>query len=508
MKIRSTYAIVGLLLAFPRASLAVDFYVRMNDEVSAQVRNSVQNSVNAKRIAEVPSLGKGIEVWRSTFDSHTVEQKLGAEHAVSLHDEITGDYRNLFTEVNQAADLQPEVAKNLESIRKKPTTKEINLVRTKSPELMHAMLVNGFGTTDGFASGGTIRLNLFPKVNAVVVKTGMALHDQNSFTWSGVVQRMADRPRATPDVAGLASLSIQGGDVIGRVNVGADVYTITPVGKGFHAIVKIDPSKFPPEHPASQKDLERRANEVKPTTDQRDQSPKTLKNSDGTLNDIPAAPVISVGVVYTQAAAGLLGAVTPDQFSSGLVDLANWSYEVSGIQVRLKLAGTTSTSFQESDFDSDLGALVTPKDGTPLAGIHNWRKEIKANVVVLLVALDAACGQAAAIGAETDTAFALVSEGCALDNLSFPHEIGHLQGARHDPDADPSPSPYPYGHGYMLKGKWRTIMAYPGDCGCNRIGYWSNPSIMKDGDPMGTPGVSNNARVLNQTAPRLAGFQP
>jgi peptidyl-Asp metalloendopeptidase len=508
MKAGQFLAVAGLLLITRHAAVAADFYVRMTGVADAEARSRIQSTLNAKLLGEVPSLGKGIEVWRSTSDAHTVQDWLRSEQSVSLHDEITGDYRNFFTQVSQGADLQPDVARNLEAVRKRPTTKEVNVVRTKSSDLTRAMLLNGFGTTDGFASKGTVRLNLFPQLNAVAVKTDVVPHDLSSFTWSGVVQRLADQQPGGATTAGLASLSIQGSDVIGRVSVGKDVYTITPLGRGYHAIAKIDPSRFPPEHPASQKMLETKPSRLTPAPEQKDVSPKLLKNSDGTVNDIAPAPMISVGVVYTQAAAAQLGAVTPDQFSRSLIDASNQSYDLSRIQVHLRLAGTTTAPYQESDFDVDVPALVAPEPGTPLAAIHDWRKQIKANVVVLVVALNDACGEAAAIGAEASTAFALVSETCALDNLSFPHEVGHLQGARHDPAADPSSSPYSYGHGYMLKGKWRTIMAYPGDCECNRIGYWSNPAVLKDGDPMGTPDVNDNAMVLNQTAPKVARFQP
>lgn len=75
------------------------------------------------------------------------------------------------------------------------------------------------------------------------------------------------------------------------------------------------------------------------------------------------------------------------------------------------------------------------------------------------------CGWASEIGADSDESFAVVRWDCASALLSSPHEVGHLQGARHDPYNDSNNTPYAYGHGYVnVANRWRTIMAYNDEC--------------------------------------------
>jgi hypothetical protein len=110
--------------------------------------------------------------------------------------------------------------------------------------------------------------------------------------------------------------------------------------------------------------------------------------------------------------------------------------------------------------------------------------------------------------AAANTAYAAVHYNCAVDNYSFAHELGHLQGARHDPAMDSDTRPFAFGHGHVNGMSWRTVMAYPTACnGCPRLQYWSNPGVLNGGVPMGTAAVSNNARVLNQTRATIAGFR-
>lgn len=135
--------------------------------------------------------------------------------------------------------------------------------------------------------------------------------------------------------------------------------------------------------------------------------------------------------------------------------------------------------------------------------------------------------------ASAETAFALVHYNCATGpQYTFGHEIGHLQGARHDLDQDPETTPYAYGHGFKYcpapsttdpNPDWcRTIMALecnctPEVCGrastcpapqrnCPRARYWSSPNVHSC-SVMGTAERENNARVLNETATTVAAFR-
>ncbi|HEV2736620.1 MAG TPA: M12 family metallo-peptidase, partial [Longimicrobiaceae bacterium] len=134
-----------------------------------------------------------------------------------------------------------------------------------------------------------------------------------------------------------------------------------------------------------------------------------------------------------------------------------------------------------------------------------------ADVVVLIVNDSEACGIAAAIKATATSAFAVAHYTCITGYYSFAHEVGHLQGARHDRYVDSSTSPYAYGHGFIPSTKnWRTVMAYGNNCSnCTRIQWWSNPlkTYPSTGQVMGTAAYEDNARVLNGTAATVAAFR-
>jgi hypothetical protein len=125
------------------------------------------------------------------------------------------------------------------------------------------------------------------------------------------------------------------------------------------------------------------------------------------------------------------------------------------------------------------------------------------------------CGKAEEIGADESEAFCVVDANCAISNLSFPHEIGHLQGARHDLYVDGTDSPFDFGHGYVyMPGEWRTVMAYNDECDdngiyCDRLPYFSTPLVNDPTDnvAMGTAADQDNARVLNETTDEVRLFR-
>jgi hypothetical protein len=143
--------------------------------------------------------------------------------------------------------------------------------------------------------------------------------------------------------------------------------------------------------------------------------------------------------------------------------------------------------------------------------VHTLRNTYAADMVILVVNDGEACGQAAGIGSTATSAFAAAHYTCITGYYSFGHELGHLQSARHDRYVDASTTPYAFGHGYIPPSKsWRTVMAYGNNCNnCTRIQYWSSPLKIHPGtnEVMGTANYEDNARVLNLTAPTIAGFR-
>ena len=87
------------------------------------------------------------------------------------------------------------------------------------------------------------------------------------------------------------------------------------------------------------------------------------------------------------------------------------------------------------------------------------------------------------------------------------HEIGHNYGNGHGP-SDPSGGggADPYSEGYTFTGNSgsnRTLMAYGTE---TRIPYFSNPSIIFDGVPIGVPDVADNARSMRENADCVSQF--
>jgi peptidyl-Asp metalloendopeptidase len=140
--------------------------------------------------------------------------------------------------------------------------------------------------------------------------------------------------------------------------------------------------------------------------------------------------------------------------------------------------------------------------------VHSTRDSKAADLVHLVTETGNGCGLASDVGANASTAFAVGTRDCSITNYTFQHELGHLQSARHNPEADSTATPYAYGHGYQDTQKaWRTIMAYNCSPNCPRLNYWSNPSLILNGRPMGTAATHHYARVLNNTKVTVAGFR-
>lgn len=183
---------------------------------------------------------------------------------------------------------------------------------------------------------------------------------------------------------------------------------------------------------------------------------------------------------------------------------------MSDINLKLELVYVYQTDYRESPF------MMLDRDRFQMNGdgymdeVHSYRNQYGADICVLILGAGRACGIASDIMANQETAFAVVKHSCATGYYSFGHEIGHLQGARHNLAEDDSTDPFPYGHGFCYKpGLWRTIMSY--DCGdddyTERQQFWSNPNKQYNGVPTGSTEYEYNARVLNETASTIANFR-
>lgn len=293
-------------------------------------------------------------------------------------------------------------------------------------------------------------------------------------------------------------LVIRDGKVTGTVRHAGKLYRIRAGADGTHGVAEIDAHQFPRDHTESEYKQQLMQNQAM------NLSAPTAATTTATAA-LADTPVIRVLVNYTQAAK----ASTSDILA--LIDLAiaetNQGYVNAGVNARVELAHAAQVNYTESGSNSTDRSRYASVDDHVMDEIHTQRNTYAADVGVLLTDGNSACGNGT-IYASASSAFAAVTTDCATGNYSFGHELGHLFGARHNPEEDSTTTPYAWGHGYLSPNRnWRTIMAYDCPNHCTRLNYWSNPNKTRDGVAMGTATKNNNARVLNERAAVLAGFR-
>lgn len=207
---------------------------------------------------------------------------------------------------------------------------------------------------------------------------------------------------------------------------------------------------------------------------------------------------VRVLICISDDALGVIGDVPG--YVQSCIDITNTAYENSNINFEVELARSEIVSYTESaDANTDLAYFESTSDGV-LDGIHTTRTYYDADLCVLIANnFNDWAGYANSIGGfGYYDAFCVVEWDNAVGTLTFPHELGHLYGARHDLYVDQGDTPYDYGHGYVdLPNLFRTVMAYNDECvdagtSCTRIPYFSNPAVNYFGDPTGVSGESDN----------------
>jgi peptidyl-Asp metalloendopeptidase len=290
-----------------------------------------------------------------------------------------------------------------------------------------------------------------------------------------------------------ATLVVQGSTVVGTIRSGGELYRVRPLGGGMQALIRVDQGAFPPDHPPEYEELEEQQDQLR-------RAPVRSQNLRDSCAEYTAI------VAYTPAAAAEAGDI--DALIQLALDETNQGYGNSAVNTSIALAHKYQTNYTESgDMALDRDRFRIQNDGF-MDEIHALRDQFAADVALLITGSGNFCGIAADIYADADTAFAVVGQNCATGYYSFAHEVGHLQGARHNPEADPTPTPFSYGHGFFHQpDQWRTIMSYACPAGCTRLDYWSNPNVDYNQVAMGTAATHHNARVLNETACEVANFR-
>ncbi len=156
-----------------------------------------------------------------------------------------------------------------------------------------------------------------------------------------------------------------------------------------------------------------------------------------------------------------------------------------------------------SDAIRDLPAI-----GSPL------REPYSADLVVMLtsVNLEGGAGIASNVNfnfGDPNSAYGIVEldSHIGASRWTFAHEVGHLLGCTHDRNSPAPPGGCNYGWVIGGLNTQRTIMAQYVDNDSRRVLHYSNPHIQYNGSPTGQNPTDYNAKVIRNSACRVAAFQ-
>lgn len=394
----------------------------------------------------------------------------------------------LFVEIPPGADLPDAILAKMGEILGRPTsTSESKIVQLRPSFITDSMLrlsVHGLATID--PRNVTISLTS----GRLIAIAGLSYErvTPSSTSWIG---RVVSDSNSDGNQAGTVAIAIEGDSISGTVNLPDAIYQLNPINDDFLAITKVDQSKARPDEPPDEQKYDRRSEHV-------DNNPT----------------LIAIIFWYTKDAKAIAEQQSRSigQFITQLVAEANASFINSDIPIRYTVAGSVAVDYEEeNDWIIDRDRFFTTGDGF-MDGTVSDRDSMKADLGVFLLSSRGYCGEVMAIHSAAETAFAVVDvdPGCTL-KYTFTHETGHLFGAEHNPNNASSPPYRPYGHGYINGDLWRTMMSYQHGCSpCNRILYWSSPSILyptTTGVPTGTPEQYDNARVLREARELVSMFR-
>lgn len=297
----------------------------------------------------------------------------------------------------------------------------------------------------------------FNSVKDAVIRKTKQEQTPNQFAWYGEIKN---------EPGSFVLLTLVGKIVTGQIRTqDHKLYRINYIGNNLHEIIEIRHRFF-------------KEDKILPYYEHDPERAIMLRRIQESCCDT----TIDVMIIYTKTSRIAAGGNDTNAILSEIyhcVNLTNESFLKSGIYLKLSLVHTAEEDYSETtNVVTDWKRLKDKTDGI-LDDIHTLRDNHAADLVGLFIETAYVYEGIAepmdpVSAAFEDSAFFVVERFPASSNYVFPHEIGHLMGARHDCNADPINTPFPYGHGHTTS-IFRTIMSVA--TGVPRIEYWSNPNI-------------------------------
>lgn len=344
------------------------------------------------------------------------------------------------------------------------------------------------------------------KTKVQLIRKRLDVFEKGRMAWYGIIDK---------DPGSLVLISITNNAIAGHItNSRGQIFTINCVEGTRYRITELDSRKF------------------KETPD--DFIVPDIKEPEQPApGDCPdPATSIDVMVVYTAAAeTGAGGADAMVALVYECIYLSNLAYQNSNINQRLNLVHMERVTYTESGAgNTDLDRMLNASDGI-LDNVPTLRDTYSADLVSMIVETLDANGWGYMMKTISNSfapyGYSVVRRQNAAASLTFPHELGHNMGARHDCATDATiGSAYDYNHGWFVSNpadggpSWRTVMSY-NSCStspCTRIAWFSNPNLVYSGtgsattDPMGSAAsagvcTADNHLTLNNTAVTVANFK-
>jgi hypothetical protein len=297
------------------------------------------------------------------------------------------------------------------------------------------------------------------------------------------------------------------GMITSRIGNNQYSYMIYPLSGDKHILIHLNVQAFP--HDESDEGYQHMLKEGQKVKEREHVDPET---GEVIFDGSPEAGNCKVRclVAYTDDVGNALA--DPIGFAESCIQANNTSFTNSSVNFQVELACAFETNYAESGNSfTDKTNFRTNGDGI-MDDIFDWRIYYDADLCHLLVnSLSNGCGEAWAVSVSVYAdAFCVTDRGCAVGNLTFPHEYGHLYGCRHDVFVDNTNTPYAYGHGKTVTGNYRTVMAYSDACGasgCTRVAYFSNPAITYNGVSTGTAGSADNESASEASRVAISGLE-